>query len=123
MAIDPDDFAAQVNYLAAIGRMIVPRALAFLGQEILFTGYGPFNEEDLAELLPEGARYYIAYVDEYVSDVPEDVAFDLVVVGRTSYSEEAITDAIDRGVSHRGSFRRKGSWMSYSSGTTGGTSM
>ncbi|MBX6764707.1 MAG: hypothetical protein K6T51_02515 [Rubrobacteraceae bacterium] len=96
-SVDPDEFTAQVNYLAKIGRMIVPQAFAFVGQDILFTGDDPFSAEDLAELLPEGARCYIDDVHVYVSDVPEDVAFDLVVVGRTDYSEEAITDAIDRG--------------------------
>jgi hypothetical protein len=54
--VDPDEFAAQLNYLAAIGRMIVPRAFAFAGQKVLFVGHAPFNAEELGSLLPEESR-------------------------------------------------------------------
>ncbi len=90
MAISPDEFAEQINYLGLLGKLVVPRAFTFVGQDILFTGNDPFSAEELSGLLPERAYYYMD------DDVPEDVSFDLVVVGQTDYSQEAITDAIDR---------------------------
>ncbi len=60
MSVHPDEFAAQVNYLAAIGRMIVPRAFAFTGRKVLFVGHVPFNAEELGSLLPAARRDRVA---------------------------------------------------------------
>ena len=43
MTVNPDEFAIQVNYLAAIGRLVVPRAFVFAGRKVLFVGHGPFG--------------------------------------------------------------------------------
>ena len=51
--MNPDEFAIQVNYLAAIGRMVVPRAFLFAERKVLFVGHGPFDPEDIAMLLPD----------------------------------------------------------------------
>lgn len=90
MKIDPDDFAEQVNYLGRLGKLVVPRALAFVEQGILFTGNDPFSAEELSGLLPE--RTY-CHLDD---DVPDEMPFDLVVVGQTDFSEEVIADVIAR---------------------------
>ena len=90
MRIDPDEFAEQVDYLGLLGKLVVSRAFAFVGQEILFTGDEPFSAEELSSLLPRRAY---SYMDD---DVPEDVPFDLVVVGQSDFSKEAITDALAR---------------------------
>lgn len=74
--MDPEDFAQQVNYLAALGRIVVPRAFAFLGRRILFVGYEPFDAEELGNLLPDGVGWY---EQQYA---PEDYAADVVVLGR-----------------------------------------
>ena len=58
MRVDPDRFASQINYLAAIGRMIVPRAYTFAGRKVLFVGYMPFDAEELGSLLPEETEWY-----------------------------------------------------------------
>lgn len=91
MDIDPDEFAEQIDYLGILGKLVVPRALEFVEQSILFTGNDPFGAEELSGLLPERTDCYIDY------DVPEDVSFDLVVVGQTDFSEEAIASSLDRG--------------------------
>jgi hypothetical protein len=117
--IDFDEFAAQVDYVGRLGKLVAPRALAFVGQKILFTGDDPHSAEELSGLLPEEADSYMDYRLDYV---PEDVSFDLVVVGQADFFKEAITDAIAR---HGQSLRflpRKDSWTSSCSGTTGGTS-
>ncbi|MEW6637356.1 MAG: hypothetical protein AB1425_11170 [Actinomycetota bacterium] len=87
--IDPDGFAAQVNYLAAIGRMIVPRAFAFSDRRVLFVGYGPFDPEDLAALLPEGAEWWEQ------GGEPENFAPDLIVLGREGFKKGDIKAALD----------------------------
>ena len=74
--VDPEDFAQQVNYLAALGRLVVPRAFAFLGRRILFVGHEPFDAEELGNLLPDGVGWY---EQQYA---PEDYAADIVVLGR-----------------------------------------
>ncbi len=78
--MDPEDFAQQVNYLAALGRIVVPRAFAFLGRRILFVGYEPFDAEELGNLLPDGVGWY---EQQYA---PEDYAADVVVLGRVVVS-------------------------------------
>jgi len=88
--INFDEFAEQVDYLGLLGKLVVPRALVFVGQENLFTGDDPFSAEELSALLPRRAY---AYTDD---DVPEGVAFDLVVVGQREFSKEVIVDAMAR---------------------------
>jgi hypothetical protein len=90
MKIYPDEFAEQVDYLGLLGKLVVSRAFAFVGQEILFTGDDPFSAEELSALLPRRAY---SYTDD---DVPEDVAFDMVVVGQRDFSKEAIVDVLAR---------------------------
>jgi hypothetical protein len=77
MKPDPEHFAAQVNHLAALGRLIVPRAFAFMGRRVLFVGHEPFDAEELGGLLPDGADWY---EQQYA---PKDFAPDIVVLGRT----------------------------------------
>lgn len=84
MSINPDEFAAQVNYLAAIGRMVVPRAFAFAGRRVLFVGHVPFNAEELGSLLPEETEWY-----EH-SYAPDDFAPGLVIVGRGDYTKDEL---------------------------------
>ena len=74
--MDPEDFAQQINYLAALGRLVVPRAFAFMGRRILFVGHEPFDAEELGNLLPDGVNWY---EQEYA---PEEYAADVVVLGR-----------------------------------------
>lgn len=74
--VDPDAFADQVNYLAALGRLVVPRAFAFSGRRILFVGHEPFDAEELGGLLPDATDWY---EQPYA---PKGFAADLVVVGR-----------------------------------------
>ena len=74
--VDPESFADQVNYLAALGRLVVPRAFAFVGRKILFVGHEPFDAEDLGGLLPDGTEWY---EHQYA---PEGFSPDIVVVGR-----------------------------------------
>lgn len=74
--VDPEDFAHQVNYLAALGRLVVPRAFTFVGKRILFVGHEPFDAEELGNLLPDGVSWY---EHEYA---PEEYATDILVLGR-----------------------------------------
>ena len=74
--VDPEDFAHQVNYLAALGRLVVPRAFTFVGKRILFVGHEPFDAEELGNLLPDGVGWY---EQQYA---PEEYAADVVVLGR-----------------------------------------
>lgn len=87
-SVDPEGFAAQVNYLAAIGRLIVPRAFAFVGRRILFVGYAPFHPEELGGLLPEEVRWY-----EH-GDAPEGFAPDILILGRDGFEKGAIKAAL-----------------------------
>lgn len=82
MRIDPDGFAAQLNYLAAIGRMIVPRVFAFAGQRVLFVGHVPFNAEELGSLLPEESEWY-----EH-THAPDGFVPALVILGRAEYTKD-----------------------------------
>ena len=82
MRIDPDGFAAQVNYLAAIGRMIVPRAFAFVGQKVLFAGHVPFSAEELGSLLPEETEWY-----EH-GYAPDEFLPTVVILGRADYMKD-----------------------------------
>jgi hypothetical protein len=82
VSVHPDDFAAQVNYLAAIGRMIVPRAFAFAESRVLFIGHVPFNAEELGSLLPEETEWY-----EH-SYAPDEFAPGLVVLGCADYAKD-----------------------------------
>jgi len=74
--VDSDDFAEQINYLAALGRLVVPRAFAFVGRRILFVGHEPFDVEELGNLLPDGAGWH-----EWPY-VPDGYKADVVVLGR-----------------------------------------
>ncbi len=74
--VDPEDFAHQVDYLAALGRLVVPRAFTFVGKRILFVGHEPFDAEELGNLLPDGVGWY---EEQYA---PEEYAADIVVLGR-----------------------------------------
>lgn len=76
MKVEPEGFARQVNYLAAIGRLLVPRAFDFVESSILFVGYGPFNPEELGGLLPERVEWY-----EF-NNMPEEFIPDTVILGR-----------------------------------------
>lgn len=76
MKIEPDDFAKQVNHLAALGRLVVPRAFRFAESKILFVGYGPFVSDDLGDLLPDEAEWY------RTDNAPHDYAPDTIILGR-----------------------------------------
>lgn len=89
MNVNSEEFAVQVNYLAAIGRLIVPRAFKFAGHKMLFVGQGPFNPEDLALLLPEGAEWHEYGVGEY------DFLPNVVVLGREGFQKGEIRAALD----------------------------
>ena len=91
MRIDPDGFAAQLNYLAAIGRMIVPRVFAFAGQKVLFVGHVPFIAEELGNLLPEESEWH-----EH-PDAPSDFVPSLVILGRAEYAKEDLRSLL-RGI-------------------------
>lgn len=84
MSVNPEEFAAQINYLAGIGRMIVPRAFRFAGQELLFVGHLPFHPEELGSLLPEETAWY-----EH-SYMPEQREPNLVVLGRAGYEQKQL---------------------------------
>lgn len=88
MAIDPDDFAARVEYLASLGRLVVPRAFGFLDQRIAFSGYGPFDIEDLARLLPVEVEWF---EDQ---DLPENLPVDVIVLGQEGFLEDAIVASL-----------------------------
>lgn len=75
--VDPEEFANQINYLAALGRLVVPRAFAFVGRRVIFVGHEPFDAEELGSLLPDGAEWY---EQEYA---PEEFVPDVVVLGRS----------------------------------------
>ena len=89
MNVHPDEFAAQVNYLAAIGRMIVPRAFAFADRKLLFVGHGPFDPEDIAALLPESADW------QEHGAAPEGFVPDVIVLGRDGFEKGAVKAALD----------------------------
>lgn len=82
--VDPEEFAAQVNYLAALGRMVVPRAFAFAGRKALFAGHGPFDPEELASRLPEEAEWHEQHY------APDGFVPDLFVLGRDGFSKEPL---------------------------------
>ncbi len=88
MRIDPDSFAAQVNYLAAIGRLIVPRAFAFADRKVLFIGHAPFHSEELGSLLPEKCEWH-----EYDS-APETFVPDVVVLGREGLEKGVVKSVL-----------------------------
>ncbi len=76
MTLDPDSFAHRVNYLAALGRLVVPRAFAFAGQKVLFVGHEPFDAEELGGLLPDGTEWH---EHQYA---PKGFEPDVAVLGR-----------------------------------------
>ncbi len=86
--MDSDEFASRVNYLAAIGRMIVPRAFAYAGSRILFVGHVPFNAEEVASLLPEEAEWY------EVGYAPDGFTPELVVLGRDDYTKDSLRSVL-----------------------------
>ncbi len=89
MTVNPEEFAAQVNYLAAVGRMIVSRAFVFVGRRVLFVGHGPFDPEEIASLLPEGAEWH-----EHGA-APAGFAPDVIVLAREGFEKGAIRAALD----------------------------
>jgi hypothetical protein len=88
LAAHPDEFAAQVNYLAAIGRMVVPRAFSYAGRKILFVGHVPFNAEELASLLPDEVEWHQS------GYAPAGFVPDLVVLGRDDYTEHSLRSVL-----------------------------
>ena len=90
MTVDPEGFAAQVNYLAAIGRLVVPRAFGFGDHAILFVGHEPFDAEDLGNLLPDGSEWYeLAYA-------PKRFSPDVVVMGTEGFPADAARSILSR---------------------------
>jgi hypothetical protein len=87
--IDRDDFAVQMDYVARLGKLVAPWALSFLEDIILFTGDDPFSAEELTGLLPSQVECYEDY------EAPEDLRFNIVVVGQTDFSKKIIRSAID----------------------------
>ena len=79
-----DDFAVQIDYVARLGKLIAPNALYLLEDAILFTGNDPFSAKELARLLPAQVECYEDY------EAPEDIQFNIVVVGQTDFSKETI---------------------------------
>ncbi len=88
MMVDPEEFAAQVNYLAALGRMIVPRAFSFADGGVLFVGHEPFDAWELASLLPEEVESYEQ------EDAPGGFDPGLVVVGRGGYTKDSLRSVL-----------------------------
>ncbi len=62
----------------------MPRAFSFLDQRIAFSGYGPFDLEDLARLLPVEVEWF---EDQ---DLPENLPVDVIVLGQEGFIEDAI---------------------------------
>jgi hypothetical protein len=89
MTVNADEFATQVNYLAAIGRMVVPRAFLFAERKVLFVGHGPFDPEDIALLMPDSADWH-----EH-DEAPRDFAPDVVVLGREGFEKGAVKVALE----------------------------
>lgn len=88
MRVNSEDFAAQVNYLAAIGRLIVPRAFGFMDHKILFVGYAPFDSEELGSLLPEEVEWH-----EHGYS-PEEFVPNIMVLGREGFEKDAIKSVL-----------------------------
>lgn len=86
--VDPEEFAAQVNYLAALGRMIVPRAFSFADGGVLFVGHEPFDAWELASLLPEEVESYEQ------EDAPGGFDPGLVVLGRGGYTKDSLRSVL-----------------------------
>ena len=89
MTINPDEFAVHINYLAAIGRMVVPRAFVFAGRRVLFVGHGPFDPEDIAMLLPDNTEWH-----EHGA-APAGFVPDVVVLGRDGFEKGAVKTALN----------------------------
>jgi hypothetical protein len=88
MRPDPEQFAAQVNYLAAIGRLVVPRAFGFVGRRTLFVGHSPFHPEELGGLLPEQAEWHEQ------GYAPRGFSPDILVLGRDGFEKGEIKAAL-----------------------------
>ncbi len=88
MNIDPEEFAVQINYLAAVGRMVVPRAFVFAGRKV-FPGLSVYSgSKFLVEALSQGLRLETAGTGIKVTTVqPGNVATDLLAL---SSDEEAL---------------------------------
>lgn len=86
MKVNSEDFAAQVNYLAALGRLVIPRA--FTDHKVLFVGYAPFDSEELGSLLPGEVEWH-----EY-GDSPEEFVPDMVVLGREGFEKGAVKSVL-----------------------------
>lgn len=88
MRVNSEDFAAQVNYLAAIGRLIVPWAFGFVDQKVLFIGYAPFDSEELGSLLPEEVEWH-----EHGYS-PEEFVPNTVILGREGFEKSTIKSVL-----------------------------
>ncbi|MBA2781640.1 MAG: hypothetical protein H0T74_01765 [Rubrobacteraceae bacterium] len=89
MNVDFEDFATQVNYLAAIGRLVVPRAFGFTDHKVLFLGYAPFDSEELGGLLPREVQWH---EHDYA---PEEFVPDIVVLGREGFEKGTIKSVLE----------------------------
>ncbi len=83
-----DDFAAQMDYVALLGKLIAPQALSFVGDTVLFTGETPYLSSDLMRLLPAQVECYEG--SDLPELVPEGVQFTIVVIGRDDSFEEEV---------------------------------
>lgn len=81
---------ARLDYLAKVGKRLLPKAFLLNHQGVLFTGDGPYEAHQLARLLPDEAR---ALVD---GEAPEDTSSHVVVVGRRNYHGDRMRRAIHR---------------------------
>src|SRR5215212_8164430 len=86
--MNSDEFASRVNYLAAIGRMIVSQVFAYAGGRVLFVGHVPFNAEEVASLLPEEAEWH---ENGYA---PDGFTPDLMVLGRDAYTKDSLQSVL-----------------------------
>ncbi len=88
MNIDPEEFAVQINYLAAVGCMVVPRAFVFAGRKV-FPGLSVYSgSKFFVEALSQGLRLETAGAGIKVTTVqPGNVATDLLAL---SSDEEAL---------------------------------
>lgn len=84
MGVNHEDFARHVNYLAALGRLVVPRAFEFVGRPLLFLGHHPFDAEELASLLPEQVEWYL------YEEMTEGLVPGTVVLGHEDFSKEEL---------------------------------
>jgi hypothetical protein len=82
---------ARLDYLAKVGKRLLPRAYSLAGRNVLFTGDGPYEAYRLAQLLPDEAA---GFVNEWA---PDRSSFGVVVVGRMDFYGDLVRRAVYSG--------------------------